>query len=59
MIKSTPKTEAILFIAFSANSFFNSNCPDIVVLAAAKVGGIYANNIYQDLIILHLCVRIF
>ena len=27
-------------------NFFNENNPDIVILAAAKVGGIYANNKY-------------
>lgn len=41
----------------AGNAFFEAEKPDIVVLAAAKVGGIYANNtygadfIYQNLII--------
>ena len=39
------------------NNFFKSEKPDYVILAAAKVGGIYANNIfpaefiYQNLMI--------
>ena len=31
----------------AVNSFFESEKPDYVFLAAAKVGGIYANNIYR------------
>jgi len=31
----------------SVNSFFETEKPDVVVLAAAKVGGIHANNIYR------------
>ena len=30
----------------AASSFFEQECPEIVFLAAAKVGGIYANNTY-------------
>lgn len=32
---------------FEVNSFFEANKPEQVYLAAAKVGGIYANNIYR------------
>ena len=31
----------------AVNVFFESEKPDIVVLAAAKVGGIQANNVYR------------
>jgi len=31
----------------AVNSFFKTENPDIVVLAAAKVGGIHANNVYR------------
>ena len=31
----------------AVNSFFEMENPDIVVLAAAKVGGIHANNVYR------------
>ena len=32
----------------AVNSFFNEHKPDVVILAAAKVGGIMANNIYRS-----------
>ena len=31
----------------SVNSFFEKEKPDCVILAAAKVGGIHANNLYR------------
>ena len=31
----------------AVNVFFEAEKPDVVVLAAAKVGGIHANNVYR------------
>ena len=51
------KNELDLTIQSEVEAFFNLEKPEIVFLAAAKVGGIYANNtypadfIYQNLMI--------
>ena len=39
-------TELDLTNQMAVQSFFEQEKPDYVILAAAKVGGIYANNIY-------------
>jgi GDP-L-fucose synthase len=40
------RTELDLFDSCAVNSFFKAERPDAVILAAAKVGGIHANNTY-------------
>lgn len=42
-----PREELDLLSADAVQSFFVNECPDVVFLAAAKVGGIYANNTYR------------
>ncbi len=56
-ILTTPSSELDLTDQASVDSFFDLNSPEIVILAAAKVGGILANNtlraefIYNNLMI--------
>lgn len=42
-----PSAELDLRDQKSVNDFFVNECPNVVFLAAAKVGGIYANNTYR------------
>jgi GDP-L-fucose synthase len=52
------RAELDLLDASAVNGFFRSQRPDIVYLAAAKVGGIYANNTYPaDFILDNLKVQ--
>ena len=44
---TSPRTELDLTDLSSVNNFFKSNNPEYVIIAAAKVGGINANNIYR------------
>ena len=56
-ILTKKRNELDLCSQSDVNSFFSIEKPDYVILAAAKVGGIYANNtypadfIYQNLMI--------
>jgi len=52
------RAELNLLNAAAVDDFFNSHKPDLVYLAAAKVGGIYANNTYPaDFILDNLKVQ--
>lgn len=45
-ILTAPRTELDLEDAVAVRAWFRANQPEVVVLAAAKVGGIYANSAY-------------
>ena len=59
-ILCTPRNDLNLLNFEEVNNWFNKNRPEVVILAAAKVGGIYANSNYSfDFILENLKIPSF
>ena len=57
-ILCTPRNDLNLLNFEEVNNWFNKNRPEVVILAAAKVGGIYANSNYSfDFILENLKIQ--